>query len=180
MLTTVLVVLACLTVQATPVRAESAREYYEELRDANGFNDLATLACFPSDDKDKTLFMVVAFSRDFASALRARQKPVSNEFAELEKPGAKEFLFTWAYSHGVLVAPEPQMLDLVSKDRTLWESSGPLPDSKATVTLRITLSLAGRYKRDVLYNSGGEAWKARSVGATYGACESIWDRPKAK
>jgi len=148
---------------ATSGRAQSSRQYYEELREANGLNPLATLVCFPSKDEGDGLFAVVAFSRDFASTLRARHLPVPKEFEGLGKPGAEEFIFQWAYRHGVRTFETPETLDLTSKDRSTWSAR---VREKPEMTLRMTFSLTGRYAREVLLSG-------RIASSVYGSCEPI-------
>ena len=66
--------------------AQSSKKLFEELRDAGGVHPLAQFVCFPDagHDQDKT-FVLIAFSKDFASTLRAKKKPVPEEFLEAER-----------------------------------------------------------------------------------------------
>src|SRR5712691_1958390 len=64
--------LLALVCSGEPVAAQTAKELYVELRDAGGVHLLAQLVCFPAAGQDlDTTFTLVAFSKDFASTLRA-------------------------------------------------------------------------------------------------------------
>jgi len=77
--------------------AQTSKKLFEELREAGGVHPLAQFVCFPDagHDQDKT-FILIAFSKDFASTLRAKKKPVPEEFLVAEKAPEKDrFLLQW-------------------------------------------------------------------------------------
>ncbi len=163
--------LLALVCSGEPVAAQTAKELYVELRDAGGVHLLAQLVCFPAAGQDlDTTFTLVAFSKDFASTLRAKGKPVPKEFLDAEKaPENDRFLLRWVFRNGVQMHKEPEMLQAVAGSKgTIWSTDYP-SDGKLRskrLTLRTVFSVSGRYSRDVLVDDVVTTSK-------YGRCEPV-------
>jgi hypothetical protein len=99
----ILVALA-MTVSA---HAQTAREYYEELRDADGLNRLATLVCFPNEETGS--FAIVGLSSQFAQTLRTQGLPIPPAIEKLSAPDAVPYLWWQGFAKGV--PAEPWILD---------------------------------------------------------------------
>lgn len=140
----------------TPAAAQAQRQLFDELRDAGGFNLLAQLVCFPNNNQDQdSVFYIVAFSKDFASTLRKKAKPIPKEALEAERSAEKDhFLMQWIYRNGVVLNIEPETLDSVANSKgTTWSREFSPPDKtmrSTKFTLRMVFSASGRFSRDVL------------------------------
>ena len=155
-----------------PAVAQSQREFFNELRNAGGFNPLGQFACFPAIGQGQdTTFTVIAFSKDFSSTLRKKGQPVPKEFLEAEtSPEKDRILMQWIYRNGVETQSEPETLNAVPRSKgTMWATDVTPSDKSirgAKLTLRMVFSAANRYSRDVLVN--GVITKS-----IYGKCEAI-------
>jgi hypothetical protein len=133
--------------------AQTSKKLFEELYQAGGVHPLAEFVCFPEagHDQDKT-FVLIAFSNDFASTLRAKKKPVPQEFLEAEKaPEKGRFLIQWVFRDGVQLHEDPETLQAVDgSGGHMWSVDMNVPSSPKRFTLRMVFSEAGRYRRDVL------------------------------
>ena len=161
-----------LLLAASPAVAQSSKQLFEELRDAGGVHPLAQLVCFPAagQDQDPT-FILVAFSKDFASTLRAKGKPVPKEFLDAEKTSEKDrFILQWVFRNGVQLQKDPEMLNSVPGSSGAMWSADFAPQAEAGTTkkftVRMVFSLTGRYSRDVLVDD-------RITVSIYGQCEPV-------
>ena len=152
--------------------AQTAKEFFVELRSAGGVHPLAQLVCFPAVGQDlDTTFTLVAFSKDFAGTLRKKGKPIAREFLDAESdPEKNRFLLQWVFRNGVQLHNEPETLQaVVGSKGAMWSADYSPADAKLRaqrLTLRAVFSVSGRYSRDVLVN--GVLTKS-----TYGKCEPI-------
>lgn len=166
---TALLVLLC---NGELAAAQTSRQLFTELRDAGGVNPLAQLVCFPAVDQGQdTTFILVAFSKDFASTLRAKGKPVPKEFLDAEKAQEKDrVLLEWAFRNGVPLQKDAEVLNAVAGSKgAMWSAEYTPPDGKQPserLTLRMVFSLAGRYSRDVLVDEV-------VTTSVHGRCEPI-------
>ncbi len=133
--------------------AQSSKKLFEEVRDAGGVHPLAEFVCFPDagHDQDKT-FVLIAFSKDFASTLRAKKKPVTEEFLEAEKAPEKDrILLQWVFEDGVQLHKDPETLGaVVGSGGHMWSADVNSRTSSKRFTVRMVFSESGRYRRDVL------------------------------
>jgi hypothetical protein len=133
--------------------AQTSKKLFEELREAGGVHPLAEFVCFPEPghDQDKT-FVLIAFSKDFASTLRSKGKPVPEEFLEAEKASEKDrVLLQWVFQDGVQLQKDPETLEAVAgSGGHMWSVDMTPPKSSKRFTLRMVFSESGRYRRDVL------------------------------
>ena len=153
------------------VVAQTAQEFFAELRTAGGVHPLAQLVCFPAAGQDlDTTFTLVAFSKDFAGTLRRKGKPVPKEFLDAENSPEKDrLLLQWVFRNGVQLHNEPETFQAVpGSNGAMWSADLGPTNTKRTkrVTLRTVFSISGRYSRDVLVN--GVLTKS-----IYGKCEPI-------
>lgn len=140
---------ATLTVKA----AATAKELFEELREAGGFNQLAEAVCYPGPGHDQgNMFILVAFSNHFATTLRAKRKPVPEEFLEAEKAPEKDrILLEWVFKDGVQLHNDPEILEAVAgSGGHMWSADVTPPASSKRFTVQMVFSESGRYRRDVL------------------------------
>jgi hypothetical protein len=152
--------------------AQTQKEFFTELRDAGGVHPFAQLVCFPAAGQGQdTTFSLVAFSKDIASTLRAKGKPVPTEFLDAEKAPEKDrFLLQWVFRNGVKLQKDPEILQAVTGSKgAMWSADynpaeGKRPSNR--LTLRIVFSVSGRYSRDVLVDGN-------VTTSVYGRCEPI-------
>ncbi len=133
--------------------AQTSKRLFEELRDAGGVHPLAQFVCFPDAGHDQdTTFVLIAFSNDFASTLRAKKQPVSEEFLAAEKAPEKDrFLLEWVFQDGVQLQKDPEELNaVVGSGGHMWSADIKSPTSSKRFTARMVFSESGRYRRDVL------------------------------
>jgi hypothetical protein len=83
--------------------AQTAHEYFEELKTANGINPLATLVCFP--EQENASFALAALSSQFEDTLKAKGLAVPDSFKELSKPGAEKYLWWEGFHKGIPASP---------------------------------------------------------------------------
>lgn len=134
-------------------RLATDKELFVELRDAGGVHPLAQLVCFPAaEQKLDTTFTLVGFSKDFASSLRAKGKPVPKEFLDAEKGSEKDrFILQWPFHNGVEMQREPELLQaVVGSKGHMWSAEDSTKLKPKRLTLRMVFSATGRYSRDVL------------------------------
>ena len=152
--------------------AQTAKEFFVELRSAGGVHPLAQLVCFPAAGQDlDTTFTLVAFSKDFAGTLRKKGELIPKEFLDAENAPEKDrFLLQWVFRNGVKLHNEPETLQAVAGSKgAMWSADDSPTDAKQRahrLTLRTVFSVSGRYSRDVLVN--GVLTKS-----IYGKCEPI-------
>ena len=161
-----------LLLAASPVVAQSSKPLFEELRDAGGVHPLAQLVCFPAAGQDQdTTFILVAFSKEFASTLRAKGEPIPKSFLDAEKASEKDrFILQWVFRNGVPVQKDPEMLNSVpGSSNAMWSAEFDPPGEARTAkkfTLRMVFSRTGRYSRDVLVDN-------RATVSISGRCEAV-------
>jgi hypothetical protein len=157
-------------IAGTPFAAQSSKQLFEELRDAGGVHPLAQLVCFPAAGQNlDTTFVLVAFSKDLASTLRAQGKPVPKEFLDAATAPEKDrFLLEWSFRNGVELQKDPETLGfVVGSNGTMWSMEFNPPDlKKEKFAVRMVFSPTGRYSRDVLVDS-------KITASVYGRCEPI-------
>ena len=137
-----------------------------------GVHPFAQLVCFPAtgQGQDRT-FILVAFSKDIASTLRAKGKPVPKDLLDAERAPEKDrFLLQWPFRNGVKMQKDPEPLEaVVGSNGTMWSADYHPPDEKRAsnrITVRMVFSLAGRYSRDVLVDGS-------LTLSVYGRCDPI-------
>ncbi len=86
-----------------PLFGQTSREYYRELKTANGLNALATLACFP--EKETGSFAVAALTTQFEATLKSKGLPIPDKFGGLAAPGAEQSLWWQLFYKGIPAAP---------------------------------------------------------------------------
>jgi hypothetical protein len=146
----------------------TARDYFNELRDANAFNHYGDeYVCFP--DEDTGGFAIVAKGKDVEKMMAENSKP-----GEKQKPLGEATLIVQIYSKGVASA-QPQLFDPVDKNSDVqWsmEFGSPM-HGKMVYAFNWT---TGRYR---LLVYALDRSKTIPAAETSGKCEVIhpWSPP---
>lgn len=166
--------------RTTPVASgQTSKQFFTELRDAGGVTPLAQMVCFPAEGQgEDSTFILVGFTKDFASTLRAKGKEVPKVFLDAETAGENhQALMAWIFSHGVQLQKDPEVLPaVIGSHGKMWSTDFAHSEGSEShkTTLRMVFSLAGRYSRDVLVDGVVAA-------SVYGKCEPIdYTNPKTR
>ena len=146
--------------QADKPETLTARQYYEELKAASGFNPYFTSVCFRPDSPD--IFDLLGFTREFEATARAKGIPLTPK--ERKQFAAGDGLLIRTYKKGVQTGED--MLDRDKNNPQSWRSE--FKGKGYTFHLIVTLSPAGRYRRAVYVDD-----RSSVTSEGYGKCEPI-------
>jgi len=145
--------------------AQTARAYFDELRDANAFTHYGDqYVCFP--DEDKGGFAVIAKTRDIEKKIAANSK-----IGAKPKPQVGEFLAVKTYFKGVASDTTLyEKMDKVSDERWSLEFKSPLHGK----TVYLINWATGRYRLLVFALDHSKTVPAAEIS---GKCELIHPEP---
>ena len=151
---------------AQPIFGQTARQYYEELKNAHGLNPLATAVCFPEEEHQS--FALAALSSDFEQTLKSKGLQVPQEFRNLTAPGAKKYLWWEPFHKGIPATP--WLLEKTGDPPRWFMSFDGVGQQKSTGDAEIVINWAtSRYKLQVRIGPVTET--------VYGRCERIEQSP---
>lgn len=164
----VFVVFAAASSSAQEKNPLTARDYYNELKAANGFARYKdTYACF-RDDNVPTFYVISRASDVIYEMRKAGAAPPK----DLLK--AKDFLFIETYYKGV--SNGVQMYDPVGKEGTDWQVEFRRPPAPIHLRIRWSINLlTGRYRMLLYALDRSDTLPTAEVA---GKCEAIHARPE--
>jgi hypothetical protein len=132
----------CALICVAAATAQTAKDYYKELHDANGLNPLMMFACFP--EHDTGYFDTIALTRTF-------QKTVEEKHLKLSNVPKGDMLYVRGFYKGV--ARDPILLDketpqVDSNWFYVFKGIEGHPNAKGRVTYRINWQTL-RYEREI-------------------------------
>jgi len=144
---------------------ETARDYYNELLNINGFNPLATFVCFP-DEQTETFFLM-GRSSQFEETLKAKGKPVDAALQQVLKQtkGNHELLYWQGFDRGV-----GSELTMLQRGASISEWIGIFDAGKAKSNGKLSLRITWpslRYRLAISIKDEPGEFDA------YGRCEPI-------